>query len=157
MSLYISTIGILNSHIHMDLFLIPSLRDISSSSRSTRRGRRRRGSFRNFSSDSCDGKSFVHMSCGWFINYHYPISHTINLIYIYIVNLFLLQVLTFVALIMDVSVVSLMPVASVRLTGHETEPGVVFEELMMVRAFMYMSCVCVNQLLVSCLTYLTSS
>jgi hypothetical protein len=44
---------------------------------------------------------------------------------------------TFVGLTMDVSVVSLMPVASVGLTGHETEPGVgavLAEELMMIRS-----------------------
>lgn len=67
---------------------------------------------------------------------------------------------TFVGLTMDVSVVSLMLVASVGLTGHETEPGVgavLAEELMMVRPFMFMSCVCVNQSSVSCLTYFTSS
>ena len=49
------------------------------------------------------------------------------------------MVQTFVGLITDVSVVSLMLVASVRLTVHETEPGVgavLAEELMMVRAFM---------------------
>merc|ERR1712007_277264 len=47
------------------------------------------------------------------------------------------MVQTFVGLITDVSVVSLMPVASVRLTVHETEPGVgavLAEELMMIRS-----------------------
>lgn len=74
------------------------------------------------------------------------------------------MVTTFEGLIMESSVVSLMPVASVRFNVHNVGTGVtgtgvgaVAEELMMVRAFMYMSCVCVNQLSVSCLTYLTSS
>ena len=62
-------------------------------------------------------------------------------------HLIAVMVKTFVGLITDVSVVSLMLVASVGSTVHETEPGVgavLAEELMMVRPFMYMSCVCVN-------------
>jgi len=56
-------------------------------------------------------------------------------------HLIAVMVKTFVGLTMDVSVVSLMPVASVGLTGHETEPGVgavLAEELMMVRHVMCM-------------------
>ena len=67
------------------------------------------------------------------------------------------MVTTFEGLIMESSVVSLMPVASVRFNVHNVGTGatgtgvgaVLAEELMMVRAFMYMSCVCVNQSSVS--------
>ena len=57
------------------------------------------------------------------------------------------MVTTFEGLIMDVSVVSLMPVASVRFNVHNvgtgvtgTAVGAVAEELMMVRAFMLVIC-----------------
>ena len=53
------------------------------------------------------------------------------------------MVTTFEGLIMESSVVSLMPVASVRFNVHETEPAVgavLAEELMMVRLCTYHLC-----------------